>query len=141
MAQGNAPPKIQFDPKGPVFHGPPVGIGATLTGSAGQPLTLNAIVTDTQDNDPDLSPIQLKQPPITVFWSKYRGVGDVTFANARPSVEKDGKVTTTATFSQPGEYVLRLQANDRSGEGGGGFQCCWSNTHVKVTIAGSATTK
>jgi len=141
VAQGNEPPKIQFDPKGPVLAGPPVGIGATLSGSVGQPVTLNAIVTDTQDNDPDLSPIQMKQPPISVFWSKYRGVGDVTFAAARPSVDKDGKVTTTATFSQPGDYILRLQVNDRSGEGGGGFQCCWSNSHVKVTITGSAPTK
>ena len=141
VAQGNEPPKIQFDPKGPVLQGPPVGVGTTLTGTVGQPVTLNAIVADSQDNDPDLSPAQLKQPPITVFWSKYRGVGDVTFANAKPSVEKDGKVTTTATFSQPGEYLLRLQVNDRSGEGGGGFQCCWSNTHVKVTITGPGTTK
>jgi hypothetical protein len=27
-----------------------------------------------------------------------------------------------------------VQANDESGEGGGGFQCCWTNAHVKVTI-------
>lgn len=141
VAQGNEPPKIQFDPKGPVFAGPPVAVGATLTGTVGQPVTLTAIVTDGQDNDPDLTPIQLKQPPVTVFWSKYRGEGDVTFANARPTVEKDGKVTTTATFSQPGAYTLRLQANDRSGEGGGGFQCCWSNSHVRVTITGPGTTK
>ena len=141
VAQGNEPPKIQFDPKGPVFTGPPVGVGTTFNGAVGQPVTLTAVVTDGQDNDPDLTPVQLKQPPITVFWSKYRGVGDVTFSNARPSVEKDGKVTTTATFSQPGEYTLRLQANDRSGEGGGGFQCCWSNSHVKVTISGPGTTK
>ncbi len=40
VAQGNEPPKIQFDPKGPVFAGPPVGIGATLSGSVGQPVTL-----------------------------------------------------------------------------------------------------
>jgi hypothetical protein len=30
--------------------------------------------------------------------------------------------------------MLRVQANDESGEGGGGFQCCWTNAHVKVTI-------
>ena len=24
--------------------------------------------------------------------------------------------------------------NDESGEGGGGFQCCWTNTYVKVTV-------
>lgn len=134
VAQGNAPPKIQFDPKGPVFQGPPVGIAATFAGVVGQPVTLTAVATDEAPDDPDLSPFQLKRPPIAVVWTKYRGVGDVIFANARPSVEKDGKVSTTATFSQPGEYVLRAQVNDRSGDGGSGFQCCWTNTHVRVTI-------
>ena len=141
QAQGNEPPRIQFDAKSPALFGPPVGIAFTMTGATGQPVTLSATVTDGAANDPELSPIQLKQPPIAIVWSKYRGLGDVTFANARPTIEKDGKVTTTATFSQPGEYVLRAQVNDRSGDGGGGFQCCWTNAHVKVTITGNAPTK
>jgi hypothetical protein len=32
-----------------------------------------------------------------------------------------------------------LQANDSTGEGGGGFQCCWTNAHVKVTVKSSST--
>ena len=43
-------------------------------------------------------------------------------------------ITASATFCAPGEYLLRVQANDESGEGGGGFQCCWTNTYVKVII-------
>jgi hypothetical protein len=59
----------------------------------------------------------------------------VVFDNARPGVDKaTGKATATATFSAPGEYILRAQANDVSGEGGGGFQCCWTNVHVKVVV-------
>ena len=140
-AQGNEPPRIQFDPKGLVFSGPPVGVGAALSGVAGQPLTLTAIATDGADNDPDLSPIQLKQPALVVVWTKYRGPGEVTFSNARPPIEQGGTATTTATFALPGEYMLRAQVNDRSGDGGGGFQCCWTNAHVKVTVAGGAPTK
>ena len=34
-AQKNEPPRIQFDPKGPTFFGPPVGIAATLTARVG----------------------------------------------------------------------------------------------------------
>jgi hypothetical protein len=46
-------------------------------------------------------------------------------------VSKQGDmVTANATFDTPGEYMLRVQANDESGEGGGGFQCCWSNVYV-----------
>jgi hypothetical protein len=136
VAQGNQPPKIQFDPKGPIFQGPPAAPGPSLTGTVGQPVTLDATVTDDAPSDPDLSPVQLKQPPIAISWHKFRGPGDIKFEKARPSVEKDGTTSTTATFSAPGEYILRAQVNDRSGEGGGGFQCCWTNVHVKVSITG-----
>ena len=140
VAQGNEPPRIQFDAKGPTFSGPPVGIAATMSGTVGQPVTIEATTTDGGENDPDLSPIQMKQPPISVVLTKFRGPGTVTFANGRPTVE-GGKVSTTATFSAPGDYIVRVQVNDRSGDGGGGFQCCWTNTHVKVTITGAAPTK
>ena len=72
----------------------------------------------------------------------YRGPGSVTFDKAKPSIDRadGGKATTTATFSAPGEYVLRVQANDQSGDGGGGFECCWSNAHVAVSVKGGAST-
>jgi len=83
--------------------------------------------------------------PVTVSWSKFRGPGAVTFAEPKPSVDKAdaqapasarfaGKAHTSATFSEPGEYVLRVVANDWSGDGGRGFQCCWSNAQVKVSV-------
>jgi hypothetical protein len=67
----------------------------------------------------------------------------VAFDNARPAVDRaeNGKTTANATFSMPGEYVLRLQANDASGEGGGGFQCCWTNVHVGVSVKPAAPEK
>lgn len=138
-AMGNEPPRIQFDPKGPVFMGPPVGVAATYSATVGQPLTLSAVVSDGANTDPELNPAQLKAPPVSASWSKYRGPGEVTFSAVRPSIEKDGSTTTTATFARPGEYMLRAQVNDRSGDGGGGFQCCWTNAHVKVTVTGSGT--
>ena len=71
----------------------------------------------------------------TVSLHKHRGPGNVTFERARIPVPKAGEaMTASATFSAPGEYLLRVQANDESGEGGGGFQCCWTNTYVKVII-------
>lgn len=138
-AQKNEPPRLQFDTAGPTFSGPPVGIAATLSGTVGQPVTIAGIAKDGAENDPDLSPLQLKQPPLTLFFSKYRGPGGITFSEVRPRPEKDGKFSTTATFSAPGDYIVRVQANDRSGDGGGGFQCCWTNAHVKVSITGSTT--
>jgi hypothetical protein len=77
---------------------------------------------------------------ITVTWKKYRGPGEVKLADEAIKLtnKKDGKLVleaaTTATFSAPGEYWLRVQVNDASGEGGGGDQCCWTTAHVKVIV-------
>jgi hypothetical protein len=65
--------------------------------------------------------------------------------NPRPPVEKasfkapapatfSGTATVAASFTEPGEYILRVVANDWSGDGGRGFQCCWTNAQVKVTV-------
>jgi hypothetical protein len=71
----------------------------------------------------------------TISLHKFRGPGKVTFDKPRIPVTKQGEmVTGQATFDTAGEYTLRVQANDQSGEGGGGFQCCWTNTYVKVTV-------
>jgi hypothetical protein len=48
---------------------------------------------------------------LSVAWRVWRGPGAVTFEPATLPV-KDGQAATTATFSKPGEYVLRAIAND-----------------------------
>src|SRR5262249_48052206 len=77
-------------------------------------------------------------PPPGIKWSVFRAPAagsTATFDPPNPKIDKaTGKVTTNATFTAPGEYTLRMQANDSTGEGGGGFQCCWTNAHVKVTV-------
>jgi hypothetical protein len=130
-----------------VHTGPPVGAVASLTATVSEPLPLTVWVTD----KPAKFSANVVRPPaggggnargrgarpdLALSWSLHRGAADVTFANAKPAIDKaaDGKTMTTATFTSPGEYILRVQANDISGEGGGGFQCCWTNAHVKVTV-------
>jgi hypothetical protein len=78
---------------------------------------------------------------LAVTWSKFRGPGDVKFDNAKPTLdlENAGKATTNATFSAPGDYILRLEGNDSTGAGGGGFQCCWTNVHVAVNVKAAGT--
>jgi hypothetical protein len=130
---GNTPPVLRFQPAGTAFTGPPRGIAQSFTIKAGEPLPLTVWVTDDAKQPPEARPRQ--GPPASIFWSKFRGPGAVTFENARPTVAMDdGKASTTAKFSAPGEYIIRGQANDASGDGGGGFQCCWTNVHVKVTV-------
>ena len=131
---GNTPPVVRFQPGGPSFTGPPRGIGQTFTTKLSDPLSLTLWVADDGRTPPERGAGRGGAGPASVSWSKFRGPGDVTFDNARPPVDKDGKAATTAKFTAPGEYILRLQANDASGDGGGGFQCCWTNVHVKVTV-------
>jgi len=84
-------------------------------------------------------------PPLSVTWTLFRGPAAVKFEpSGRQSVDQakeSGKQETKATFTQPGEYILRLQSNDSTGDGGGGFQCCWTNTHVAVSVKPGPATK
>ena len=133
LGMGNQPPVLAFAEKGPKFTGPPVGTAVSLTGTVNQPVTLNIWV-----EDPKPAQGEGGRGPSTVAsvsLHKFRGPGNVSFARARMSATKQGEMlTTTATFDAAGIYVVRVQANDVSGEGGGGFQCCWTNAHVKVTV-------
>ena len=131
---GNTPPVVRFQPGATAYTGPPRGIAHNLTAKAGQPVPLIVWISDDGKQAPEARP--RSGPPANIAWSKFRGPGKVTFDNARPEVAAtDGKATANATFSTPGEYVIRGQSNDASGEGGGGFQCCWTNVHVKVTVS------
>ena len=60
--------------------------------------------------------------------------GDGEARRRRVNVPFSGKATTTATFSEPGDYMLHVTANDYSGAGGGGEVCCWTTALVKVTV-------
>ena len=85
--------------------GASVDAGADASIRSGASATLDATVTD--DGRPT---------PLTVAWSKVSGPGTATFGNATA-------IDTTATFSAPGDYVLRLTANDG-----------WVKTFDEVTV-------
>jgi hypothetical protein len=139
-AMGNTPPVVRFEPGGPTHTGPPRGITTSMRATVSAPLALPVWVTDKPAKRAGPPPPGPHAPDLAIFWSMFRGPGAVSFANAKPDINKadGGKSATTATFSAPGEYVLRLQANDSSGDGGSGFQCCWTNALVKVTVTGGS---
>jgi hypothetical protein len=78
---------------------------------------------------------------MTVMWAKYRGPGSVAF-DAPQAKLAGGSATVTATFTEPGEYVLQAVVDDGSGESAGnfGYHCCWTNAQVTVHVAGPMTT-
>ena len=141
-ATGNTPPFLSFQAAGPFVQGPR-GSSESVKAELNRPVALEVWVADDANVVPGAS--TPRTPPVAISWSKFRGPGAVLFSEQRPAVEKAefeapartvfrGKTHTTATFSEPGEYVLHVLANDWSGEGGRGFQCCWSNAQVRVTV-------
>ncbi|MBI3491283.1 MAG: hypothetical protein HY047_05810 [Acidobacteria bacterium] len=138
-ASKNTPPVIKFETNGKTFTGPPTGIAATYTATVNAPLTLDAWVTDEPAKINLFTFPGFTPPQPSVKWSLFRAPGSggtVKLDPVSPKIDAaaGGKISATATFSAPGDYLLRLQANDSTGEGGGGFQCCWTNAHVRVTV-------
>jgi hypothetical protein len=137
LGMGNQPPVLAFSEGGPKVTGPPTAVSATLTGNVNQPVPIGVWVEDPKaPGDVEGAAARGGPPSVaTVSFHKFRGPAKVTFDKERYPVAKQGdKVTGTATFAASGEYLLRVQANDESGEGGFGFQCCWTNTYVKATV-------
>lgn len=82
--------------KDQVNHPPAVNAGPDQTISVRDTATLQGTATD--DGRPSGG-------TLVISWSVVSGPGTVTFENAQ-------QASTTATFSVPGTYVLRLTAND-----------------------------
>jgi hypothetical protein len=143
-AVGNTPPVLSFEERGPSVQGPR-GLIAERTAKVGEPFPLTVWVSDDAKftSSSGAKPKDLGAP-VTLKWIPYRAPGRVTFSAERPEVQKierrdssapfNGTATTTVTFSEPGEYGLLVTANDYSGEGGSGFQCCWTTGQVKVSV-------
>ena len=147
IAVGNTPPAVRFEESGAAAQGPiaQVAAAAARTASPESPMALTLWATDDMKYTSGTSaPLSRPRPPVVVTWSKYRGPGEVVFEKAKPAVDAlseagkapfSGKATTSVKFSEPGEYVLHVTANDYSGEGGGGFVCCWTTAMLKVSVS------
>jgi hypothetical protein len=135
---GNQPPVLRFDSAGPGGSGPAGIMGSTLNVAVGQPLEVTVWANDDGKSSSSIASDGNKDAPVVLTWFKHQGPGDVKWSTATPTPDRaSGKATTTATFSAPGEYVLRVRANDASGVTGAGHaQCCWTNGFVKVTVTG-----
>lgn len=142
---GNEPPVVSLEEHGKTAQGP-AGLTMHRTVKVDMPLTLPVWVSDDAKIPSGSGAVSKKKAehPVTVTFSKFRGPGEVKFAHDKPPVETiswpdpksmfTGKTSTEAWFSAPGEYILKVVANDYSGEGGAGFQCCWTTADITVTV-------
>jgi hypothetical protein len=145
------PPLVKFvDPPGPegagrdgIMVGPvtvPVGSPLTLAISVGFPEYATEDMLDpTMARDRDGRRRDDDDGPRRVWWvkwAKHQGPGDVTFQGGETNVfAREETVTSSATFSEPGRYLLRVQAIDNPTESGSfQFHCCWTNGYVEVIV-------
>jgi hypothetical protein len=144
----NTPPSLRlFDEKAMPIQGP-IAAGAkavakTATVSAGLSIPFWAN-DDAKYSTGTGAPLARARPPVAILLSKYRGPGEVTFDKDKPELQAlvggavnepySGKGTAMVKFAAPGDYMIHFTANDYSGNGGGGEQCCWTTALVKVTV-------
>jgi hypothetical protein len=139
MAMGSVPPLLRFSPTGPTGRGP-VGIEADPQRvSVGAPLSLAVWTNDDSVREKEPVPIKQKaggKAAISVSWYKHSGPGAVVFTPpGTPITELQGTATTSAVFKQPGEYLIRVRADNFGRlDTSPGNQCCWTNGYVRVTV-------
>jgi hypothetical protein len=131
MAMGSLPPSVRFAANGPAGLGPQgVYAPTTVRAKVGSPVELSFLATD------DRSERKTGPVPVGVTWHKHQGPGEVAFTAKTgqiPLGETGGK--TMATFSAPGEYVVRVRVdNHRAPDSSPSNQCCWTNGYVKVSV-------
>jgi len=131
---GNTPPVLKFDPDGPEAQGPLGSFAAPRTASVGTPLELSIWAAD--DGRGGSSIIGASQNvTVALEWIEHQGPGEVTFASPTAKVAPEGgEAKTLVTFSEPGDYVIRVRANDSPVASAGHAQCCWTNAYVKITV-------
>ena len=132
--------------------------------SAGTAVTLTVNTSDPSDRDPT-DPRFGEPLPIGLTWYKHQGPGMVEFTRhastpvpEEPEEDDDGPRRggrdrgpdvnqvnvdgpagvgqVVATFSEPGEYIIRTRADTFSAsDSSEGNQCCWSNIYQRVTVS------
>ena len=133
---GNTPPVLAFAEGGPRSAGPGGPWGGPVEAVVGMPVPLSVWAWDDGRARGSIARGGRTGVPVTLTWFKHQGPGDVTFDESTAKVPVEGGMATTmAHFTEPGDYVLRVRANDASGVSTAGHaQCCWTNGFVRVTV-------
>jgi hypothetical protein len=133
---GNTPPLLKFAEPGPEGGGPFGVIGGPLSTTVAAPLSIVVWARDDGRASGTVGNPGKSAEPVALTWFKHQGPGKVTFNPVSSSVDAaGGQATTTASFSEAGDYVVRVRANDASGVANAGHaQCCWTNGFVKITV-------
>ena len=139
MAMGSVPPRVRFQPNGSAGRGPAGLQGPALEARVGQPVELAVWLHD--DGIHEKEPIPVKRdlvPSMNATWFKHSGPvgGQIEFKPAKqPIADVQGRATTMAVFSEPGEYVVRVRGDSFGNiDSTPDDQCCWTNGYWKVRV-------
>lgn len=152
MAMGSLPPRLQLQPDGPALWGAmsiagdarstgawsdggdavgSLGNPLLSTATVGTPLSLTAWIADRLTPDAEREPVRGG-----ATWFIHQGPAVPTFSENRPELDADGRTVTTVTFIEPGEYLLRIRAdNFNPVDSTPADQCCWTNGYIEVTVS------
>lgn len=155
--QGSVQPLIWFEEGNPGAGPEGVLSGRVRTVAVNAPLTLEVGTEDPSVRDP-ANPLFAKPLDTRVMWYKHQGPGAVAFTehastpfmttpdkslrNAMPASpariaipEGKGPARVIATFSEPGEYLIRARLDNWNASDSDGFdQCCWSNAFQRIRV-------
>ncbi len=139
MAMGSVPPLLRFMPDGDAGRGPSGVEAVPERASVGTALPLTVWLTDDSVREAEPVTVVTKggaKGAMNVSWRKHSGPGPIVFDPPTQAVaELLGTATTSATFTQPGEYVIRVRADNFGRlDTSPGNQCCWTNGYVRVTV-------
>lgn len=139
MAMGSIPPLLRVTADGPTGRGPAGVESAPMQATVGAPLALTIWTKDDSVREKETVQIKERSPAkgaINVTWYKHSGPGPVAFDPPKSSIaELEGTASTSATFTQPGVYVLRVRADNFGRvDTSPGNQCCWTNGYLRVTV-------
>lgn len=128
------PPGLKLEATGPVAVGP-AGTRTALKTVFPNAVTLDSWVVNTETASSGQSESRPRRH-VTLTWSKYRGPGTVTFGERTLTVNPTDKATTSATFNEPGQYMLRVLVlgDEMNNPTAQTYQCCWTNGYVQVSV-------
>jgi hypothetical protein len=153
MAMGSLPPMLKLRPEGPELWGvmtvagdaremstwqagkDPIGSvrnPVRLTAAVGTPLSLTVWVADRLAPGGEREPVRGG-----ATWATHQGPVLASFAQEQlePDEAAGNQAATTVTFARPGDYLLRVRAdNFNPVDSTPQDQCCWTNGYVRVTV-------
>ena len=155
--QGSVQPHIWFDDDNKGSGPEGVVASEIITISLDELVTIEVKTEDPSVRDPS-NPLFAKPLDTRVIWYKHQGPGNVSFsehhstpfdtgptrstrgmipvAESRVIVPQgSGPARVNATFSEPGEYMIRARLDNwASSDSDGLDQCCWSNAYQRVRV-------